>query len=169
MKLPKKPPGFEKHHWHHIVPRHAGGTDEPDNLVLLTPLEHAQAHLERYIKHNNPADLYAAKILMGSLGPDGIPVDMTGIKRPEISGDNHVSKRDPNFGKKISAAKKGITTRKGYKLSAEHKKKIGNANRKPSGRKTKGSTGMSWYNNGREAKMFKDPPKGWVKGRVINA
>lgn len=31
-------------HRHHKVPRHMGGTDDPDNLVLLTIEEHAEAH-----------------------------------------------------------------------------------------------------------------------------
>ena len=31
-------------HKHHIIPRHAGGTDDPSNLVELTVEEHAEAH-----------------------------------------------------------------------------------------------------------------------------
>ena len=30
---------------HHIIPKSIGGTDEPDNLVKLTPEEHFIAHL----------------------------------------------------------------------------------------------------------------------------
>lgn len=33
-----------KKHKHHIIPRHAGGSDHPDNLVELTVQEHAEAH-----------------------------------------------------------------------------------------------------------------------------
>lgn len=32
------------YHRHHIIPRHAGGTDDPSNLVELTVEEHAEAH-----------------------------------------------------------------------------------------------------------------------------
>jgi hypothetical protein len=35
-------------HKHHIIPKHMGGTDDPDNLVDLTIEEHAKAHLELY-------------------------------------------------------------------------------------------------------------------------
>ena len=36
------------YHVHHIVPRHMGGTDNPENLVKLTVEEHAMAHLKLY-------------------------------------------------------------------------------------------------------------------------
>jgi hypothetical protein len=29
---------------HHIIPRSCGGTDDPDNLIKLTPAQHAYAH-----------------------------------------------------------------------------------------------------------------------------
>lgn len=35
-------------HLHHIIPKHAGGTDDPENLILLTPEEHAEAHKKLY-------------------------------------------------------------------------------------------------------------------------
>jgi hypothetical protein len=31
-------------HLHHIIPKHAGGTDEPSNLIELTVEEHAREH-----------------------------------------------------------------------------------------------------------------------------
>ena len=35
-------------HKHHIIPKHMGGTDDPDNLVELTVEDHAIAHYVRY-------------------------------------------------------------------------------------------------------------------------
>lgn len=32
------------YHTHHIIPRHAGGTNDPSNLIKLTIQEHAEAH-----------------------------------------------------------------------------------------------------------------------------
>ena len=55
MDLPKKK-GF---HRHHIIPKHAGGTDEASNLVYLTPEEHALAHKELYEKHGDYRDALA--------------------------------------------------------------------------------------------------------------
>jgi hypothetical protein len=31
-------------HKHHIIPKHAGGTNDPSNLVELTIEQHAEAH-----------------------------------------------------------------------------------------------------------------------------
>lgn len=46
-------------HRHHIIPRHAGGTDDPANIVLLTIEEHAEAHRILYEEHGRWQD-YAA-------------------------------------------------------------------------------------------------------------
>jgi hypothetical protein len=35
-------------HMHHIIPKHAGGTDDPANLVELSIDEHAEAHRRLY-------------------------------------------------------------------------------------------------------------------------
>ena len=32
------------YHKHHIIPRHAGGTDDSSNIVLLTIEQHAKEH-----------------------------------------------------------------------------------------------------------------------------
>lgn len=49
---------------HHIVPKCMGGTDDIDNLVVLTPEEHFLAHqLLCKIYPNEPKLLYAAKMM----------------------------------------------------------------------------------------------------------
>jgi hypothetical protein len=55
----KKPLEFKGYHWHHIVPKHQGGTDDKSNLILLSPYEHAIAHLKLYEKHGLQADAWA--------------------------------------------------------------------------------------------------------------
>jgi len=54
-------------HKHHIIPRHAGGTDDPSNLVVLTIEEHAQAHLYLYEQHGRMQDLVAHRVLLGQI------------------------------------------------------------------------------------------------------
>lgn len=46
-------------HKHHIIPRHAGGTDDPSNLVDLTPAEHAEAHRLLYEQYRRWQDYVA--------------------------------------------------------------------------------------------------------------
>jgi hypothetical protein len=37
-------------HKHHIIPRHAGGSDDPSNLIEVTIEEHAKLHYDRYLE-----------------------------------------------------------------------------------------------------------------------
>ena len=50
---------------HHIIPRHAGGTDDPDNLVTVTREQHAELHFARYLEHGEIGDWVAAFMLSG--------------------------------------------------------------------------------------------------------
>lgn len=47
------------YHNHHIVPRHMGGTDEPENMVRLTVTEHAEAHRLLFVEHGRDEDRLA--------------------------------------------------------------------------------------------------------------
>lgn len=53
------------HHWHHIIPKHAGGTDDPSNLVRLTVAEHAEAHRLLWEQYGRPEDKLAWLLLAG--------------------------------------------------------------------------------------------------------
>lgn len=55
-------------HKHHIIPKHAGGTDDPENLVELTIEEHAEAHRLLYKKHGRWQDRVAWLSLSGMIG-----------------------------------------------------------------------------------------------------
>lgn len=59
-------------HKHHIIPKHMGGTDDPENLISLTPLEHAKAHRELYEKYGKMGDYLAWKGLEGFIGKEEI-------------------------------------------------------------------------------------------------
>ena len=52
-------------HVHHIIPKHAGGNDEPSNLITLTVEEHAHAHKLLYEKYGRKEDEIAWKALSG--------------------------------------------------------------------------------------------------------
>ena len=54
-----------KKHKHHIIPKHAGGSNEKDNLVELTIEEHAEAHRLLYEQYGRWQDRVAWLSLSG--------------------------------------------------------------------------------------------------------
>jgi hypothetical protein len=61
---------LEGFHNHHIVPKYKGGTDAPENLVLLHPIDHAIAHLVRYRMYGDVRDKWASNWLQKIVDPD---------------------------------------------------------------------------------------------------
>ena len=105
-------------HKHHIVPKHMGGTDDPDNLVELTVQEHADAHNLLWCLHKNPLDKIAELGLLGQItmseaarlahkyGSGRKP----GYSHTQEWKDNMsklMTNREHTWGDKISAAMKG--------------------------------------------------------------
>jgi hypothetical protein len=68
-------------HNHHITPRYKGGTDAPENLVLLHPIDHAIAHLVRFKIYGNPADGWAYNRIINGLKDELIP-NRKGVPKP---------------------------------------------------------------------------------------
>lgn len=58
---------MEKTHLHHIIPRHAGGSNEPANLIRLTVSEHAEAHRLLWEANHHEDDYIAWKALSGQI------------------------------------------------------------------------------------------------------
>jgi hypothetical protein len=52
-------------HKHHIIPKHAGGTNAPENLIELTVPEHAEAHRLLWEQHGKLQDKLAWLMLSG--------------------------------------------------------------------------------------------------------
>tara|TARA_B110000902_G_C14083425_1_gene504076 strand:+ start:281 stop:787 length:507 start_codon:yes stop_codon:yes gene_type:complete len=55
------------YHFHHIVPKHIGGTDDPSNLIRLTVEEHAEEHRKLYEEYGRWQDHVAWKGLSGQI------------------------------------------------------------------------------------------------------
>ena len=68
-------------HKHHIIPRHAGGTDDPSNLVELTIEEHAEAHRILYEKYGKTEDKVAWQALAGLIPKEHIMRDLHQVGR----------------------------------------------------------------------------------------
>lgn len=65
MKRRSKKSRKPSKHRHHIVPRHAGGTDDPTNIILLTVEEHAEAHHILWKQNSKLQDKVAWLMLSG--------------------------------------------------------------------------------------------------------
>jgi hypothetical protein len=91
------------YHKHHIIPKHAGGTDHPDNIARLTPEEHAEAHRLLYEKYDRWQDKIAYEGLLGFKGKEQIIKEIQ--SRPKSEEEK----------KNMSIA--------AYNMTAEHKQK----------------------------------------------
>ena len=103
------------YHRHHIIPRHAGGTDDPSNIVELTIEEHAEAHRKLYEEHGRWQDKMAWLGLAGLIGKDEIILEM--YRNPEIIAKRSASQRGKKRGphseetkEKIRVSCKGMNT-----------------------------------------------------------
>ena len=112
-------------HKHHIIPKHAGGNDDPSNLVELTIEEHAEAHRILYEQHGRLQDLAAFLGLSGLASKKELYELLLETRRGKPLS---VEVKD-----KISKSLKGRTHAWGHKISATTKGKsrpwaLGNKN-----------------------------------------
>lgn len=112
-------------HKHHIIPRHAGGTDDPSNLIYLTVEEHAEAHRLLFEQYGRWQDELAWKALSGAIGKDEIiyrKVSPNLGKKLSDETRKKMSENNPMKRKEIS--EKSGNTRSGTNRSNETKLKI---------------------------------------------
>lgn len=102
-------------HIHHIIPKHMGGTNDPDNLIELTVEEHAEAHRLLYEEHGHWQDHLAWKALSGQITTDEARRIAT---ITTWTGRNHTEEAK----EKIRAARKKQNSR-GWKWSEEARKR----------------------------------------------
>jgi hypothetical protein len=103
-------------HIHHIIPRHAGGTDDEWNKVRLTTEEHALAHKKLFFIYGRWQDEIAYQGLYGMIGKE----EATRRANSEAHKGVILSKETRA---KISKSKMGNKYNLGRKDSEETKKK----------------------------------------------
>ena len=114
-------------HKHHIIPKHAGGTDDPSNLIELTVQEHAEAHRVLFEQYGRKEDELAWKGLNGIIGREELLHElfvMAGKKsKPPVGHKANLGRKwSDEYKKKMSETCKGILKTK------EHKDKISKSN-----------------------------------------
>jgi hypothetical protein len=98
-------------HKHHIIPKHAGGTDDPSNLVELSVDDHAEAHRKLYEEYGRWQD-YVAWQGLAKLSPKEELV-----KRLQSEGGKLRQQLHPN-------PFTGIRTEHNFSVNKEHQKKV---------------------------------------------
>jgi hypothetical protein len=96
-------------HKHHIIPRHAGGSNHPSNLVVLSVEEHALAHKKLFETYGREEDRIAW------LGLSGL---ITGEEAHRLAVSNALKGKPHLHGAKIGAAMRGRS------FTEEHKKAL---------------------------------------------
>ena len=107
------------YHNHHIIPKHAGGTDHPDNLVRLTVPEHAEVHRKLYEEFGHWQDKIAWQGLSGHIGKEEI-IRQKNIQQrlgKTVSKETRTKMSDAHRGKIVSTETRA-------KMSAAHRDKI---------------------------------------------
>lgn len=99
---------LEGFHQHHIIPKYKGGSDDPTNLVLLHPIDHAIFHYVRYKMTGDIGDLRSYNLLQKFTGLD-------------CGYECNKGKNNPNYGKKWTPEMKEKLSQKrlGHKQSKE--------------------------------------------------
>ena len=125
-------------HKHHIVPRHAGGTDDKSNLVELTVEEHADAHRKLYEQYGRQGDYIAWKALSGQIS--GAEAQRLAVKNRDTS-----YMKTPEWSVMMSEKVQGV-------WDSGKRKKIdrlkSNKYHTPSGKREPNVTPRDWHNSG---------------------
>ena len=125
---------------HHVLPRCLGGSDDPDNLVRLTPEEHYVAHQLLVKLHPGHLGLLSAAHVMTANTRGQTANKLYGWLRRRMSVAQTGQKRPPEVGQKIAAKLRGRKQRpehidllasinRGKKLSAKQLQAISAAHK----------------------------------------
>jgi hypothetical protein len=174
---------------HHVIPKHAGGSDDPSNIKLVTLEQHAEEHRLLWEKYNRKQDYIAWKCLSGQMSKEDLINEirsMNGFNQGKVNAQSGFMKyiqtlSDTSAAGKISAEVcrekkvnsffnddlRKIACSNGGRVQglvnaqSGHLKRISLLPRK--------YTPKHWYNNGITNIMVKEGqnvPDGYKKGRL---
>ena len=140
-------------HKHHKIPRYLGGTDDPENIIEVTPEEHAEIHRKLFELYGRWQDRLAWLGLAGIL-------------------DSKKCREELFVAAAKDGARKGNLTRWGPEHLRLPRRKPGQSSKTP--RYPKGTDGRTirekrhWYTNGIIESQFAhaDAPDSWRRGRL---
>lgn len=153
-------------HKHHIIPKHMGGTNDPENIKSLSIEEHAEAHRLLYEEHGKIEDRLAWMGLSGMIGRDEIIRELMSVNGKKIG--------NRMLNEKIGIFRNGITDENFYKEGLSLGGKISGKKHAESGHCKRvaplgGGKNLGkkyWHNSltGKETVSFDSPGDLWVEG-----
>ena len=90
------------YHNHHIIPKHTGGTNAPDNIARLTVEEHTEAHRLLYEKYGRWQDKKAYEGLAGFKGKEEIIKEIQIQNGKNAKGRKHSEETKKQISKSVS-------------------------------------------------------------------
>jgi len=147
-----------------------GGSDDPSNLIELTPKEHAKAHLKLYEDYNNKEDLCAYYMLSGQRWSKEFITSYASLggvasyKKRLDEGTGHL----PFFGADLTDAEIFKNASKGGKIQGKRNAENGHLKRIAQ-LPNKRATGKKWVTTGTKNKMInpkEDIPSGYHYGKT---
>ena len=156
-------------HKHHIIPRHMGGTDDPDNLIDLTVEEHAESHRKLFEEHGKWQDYMAWQGLSGLISKEEL------VKQIQSEA---AKERLETYGNPFS----GIKTKGNFSINEEHREYASELSKTPEAiakrkktmaerghqlKEKNSQAGTKWYVEENSVdlssrKKFRDAPEGWI-------
>lgn len=177
---------------HHIIPKHAGGSDDPLNIKLVTLEEHAEEHRLLWEKYGMQEDFIAWRCLSGQISKEELINEirsMNGKRQGKINVDSGFMKKiqsmsDSKLAGQIAAkvcrenklncffneelrrevCRKGGAVQGKNNTESGHLKRISLLPRKYHPK--------HWYTNGVDNVLIKEGkeiPEGYKKGRTCQA
>jgi hypothetical protein len=147
-----------------------GGTDDPENIISLTPEEHAKAHQELYEKYGKMEDYLAWQGLSGFMRKEEIIFNLMSKNGKKIGNKMKLEAKgifDPEK-RKTEKFKEGMKL--GGKIQGRRMAESGHCKRVAplGGGKNLGKN--SWFNpiTGKETQAFDSPGEDWVRGANMN-
>lgn len=166
-------------HMHHILPKHAGGTDDAENLIKLSISEHAEAHKILYETYGKHEDYLAWQGLAKLMEKQDIVRQLLSLAGKKGSATTNLKRWGcvkSDKPKRILGMQKGVgkgtSNRKWYHNPITFEKLSILPNENPPqdwvrGQGPRKSQKCYWFTNGKETGQFSltDYPLGWVRGR----
>ncbi len=136
-------------HKHHIIPRHAGGTNDKTNIIELTPEEHAEAHRILFETYGRWQDYLAWQGLSGRMDKEQInreKASKANTGREPWHKGKKIGPRSEETKRRISESMQGLKRAPGTKrtpMSEETKRRISEAHKKSGHKPTVAATQKS--------------------------